>query len=96
MTVDNFFTSLQCARELKCRNLTMIGTVRKNLRDVPHVVRKVHGRPHFSTDFRFNAEDDILLMYAAKRNKAVLLMSTMHKNTAVHNNEKKKLLAIEF
>lgn len=84
VTADNFFVSLDCARQLRQRNLTLVGTVRKNLREVPDEMRTVGRRPVLTTDFRFNVDDNTcLLMYAAKKNKPVLLMSTLHKTTDV-------------
>jgi hypothetical protein len=35
ITTDNFFTSLSLAKELKARRLSLVGTIRKNRRELP-------------------------------------------------------------
>jgi len=76
VVTDNFFTSLDLLRDLRARRLGLIGTVRKNRRELP---------PEFTTKrseagsslFGFN-EDAALVSYAPKKNKRVVLMSSEH------------------
>ena len=76
VVTDNFFTSLELLRDLRGRNLGLVGTVRKNRRELP---------PEFTTKrseagssvFGFNV-DATLVSYAPKKNKRVILVSSEH------------------
>ena len=76
VVTDNFFTSLELLRDLRGRNLGLVGTVRKNRRELP---------PEFTTKrseagssvFGFNV-DATLVSYAPKKNKRVVLVSSEH------------------
>ena len=95
VTTDIFFTSLDCARQLRAHGLTMLGTVRRHLRFVPDKMRCVGKRELYSTDFRFSEADrTALMLYVAKKSKPVLILSTLHNNTAVSDTQTKKPLAI--
>ena len=73
----------------------MLGTVRRHLRFVPDKMRCVGKRELYSTDFRFSEADrTALMLYVAKKSKPVLILSTLHNNTAVSDTQTKKPLAI--
>ena len=42
ITTDNFFTTLSLARELRKRNLSLLGTIRSHRREIPSAVRSHH------------------------------------------------------
>lgn len=75
---DNFLTSFSL---IKCliynHRLSMLGTVRKNKRELPPEFVNTKQRPIKPCLFGF--QDDItLLSYIPKRNKNILLASSMH------------------
>lgn len=97
MTVDNFFTSLPLARELLKRRVSLVGTVRANRVDVPRAFVAAQGRELYSSIFGFNTVDQTAMVsYKAKRNKIVVLMSTMHTTKTVSVAAKKKPEIVEF
>lgn len=77
MVTDNFFTSLELAKVLNSWNMTLVGTVRRNKRFLPSNMQPSKERVLNSTNFAYNA-DATLCSYVPKRNKAVVLLSTMH------------------
>lgn len=86
VTCDNFFTSYKLGQMLLKRNLTMLGTVRKNKPELPvvEVNKEVH-----SSNFYFT-ENTTLVSYIPKKNKNVILMSTFHKSKEISNRDDKK------
>jgi len=87
--MDNFFTSLPLAKHLLTWNLTILGTLKKNKPYIPKAMSPSKTREEFSTLFGFY-EKTTLCSYVPKKNKAVILLSTMHSDTSVSDNEKKK------
>ncbi|XP_014853421.1 PREDICTED: piggyBac transposable element-derived protein 3-like [Poecilia mexicana] len=86
ITCDNFFTSYRLGVELQKRKLTMLGTVRKNKPELPSEILKMQGRPLHSSKFTFT-ENTTLVSYCPKRNKNILVMSTMHKDASLSTRE---------
>ncbi|XP_045071787.1 uncharacterized protein LOC123485025 [Coregonus clupeaformis] len=77
VTCDNFFTSYELARQLLTRNVTVVGTVRKNKPELPQALLASKDRLLFSSKFAFTSTT-ALVSYLAKKNKNVLLLSTLH------------------
>nr|XP_046164109.1 piggyBac transposable element-derived protein 4-like [Oncorhynchus gorbuscha] len=77
VTCDNFFTSYDLGQRLLERNLTMVGTVRKNKAELPPALLESRGRQVLSSRFAFTPTAT-LVSYLAKRNKNVLLLSMLH------------------
>ncbi|XP_029508639.2 uncharacterized protein si:ch211-121a2.4 isoform X1 [Oncorhynchus nerka] len=74
VTCDNFFTSYELSQQLQ-RKITMVGTVRKNEPEIPlHSTQR--GREAFLSKFAFTTT---LVSYLTKRNKNMVLLSTLHK-----------------
>jgi hypothetical protein len=97
ITTDNFFTSLSLARELLKKRISLVGTVRANRVDVPREFVEHKKRELHSSMFGFNTVDDTALVsYKAKKNKVVVLLSTMHTSKTVNAHEKKKPEIVEF
>lgn len=83
ITTDNWFTSLPLAETLKKdHKLTLVGTLRKNKREIPPEFLNVSHRPVPSSMFGFNG-GKTLLSYCPKKNKVVLLLSTMHNSDEI-------------
>lgn len=77
VTGDNWFTSLALLSELKAQKLTYVGTIRKNKREIPKEFLPNKNRELKSTLFGFQKEMT-LASYCPKKNKAVLVVSSMH------------------
>ncbi|CAK6968790.1 piggyBac transposable element-derived protein 4-like%2C partial [Scomber scombrus] len=86
ITCDNFFTSHGLGQELLKRKLTMVGTVRKNKPQLPPALVSTRGREALSSKFAFT-DTHSLVSYLPKKNKNVILMSTLHKDAAVSEAE---------
>ncbi|CAB3259245.1 unnamed protein product [Arctia plantaginis] len=77
LTFDNWFTSYELMKHLLAEHgLTATGTVRKNKRCIPNSFLKT-GKQPASSMFGFQ-RDVSIVSYAPKKNKVVILMSTLH------------------
>lgn len=68
ITCDNFFTSYDLAQELIKRNLTMVGTVRKNKPELPPALLGTKDRAPLSK-FAFTEKDHNCLLLSQKKQK---------------------------
>ncbi|XP_028428447.1 piggyBac transposable element-derived protein 4-like [Perca flavescens] len=82
VTCNNFFTSYELARRLlHDRDLTVVGTMRKNKPELPHALLYTKGRAVFSSSLAFTPTVT-LVSYVPKRNRNVVLLSTLHTGDA--------------
>ncbi|XP_052379270.1 piggyBac transposable element-derived protein 4-like [Oncorhynchus keta] len=96
VTCDNFFTSYELGQWLLERNLTMVGTVRKNKAELPPALFESKGRQVLSSRFAFTPTAT-LLSYLAKKNKNVLLLSTLHTEAQVSDRrDRKPALVLDY
>jgi Transposase IS4 len=98
ITADNFFTSMKLVKYLLEKQFTYLGTVRLNKRELPDVNSIMRQEPRFASRFYKSADDDVtLILYRAKPNKVVGLLSSLHSNPHVPQplSEKKKPDAVE-
>lgn len=80
---DNWFTSIPLAIELlKRQRLTLVGTLRKNKREIPPPFVATKERKVCSSMFGFG-EECLLVSYVPKKNKNVLLFSTLHDDDTI-------------
>ncbi|KRZ08871.1 PiggyBac transposable element-derived protein 4 [Trichinella zimbabwensis] len=89
VTCDNFFTSYSLGVELRKKNLTLVGTVKKNKPELPWELLHLQGRELNSSRFAFS-EDCTIVSYVPKKNKNVLVLSTMHNDTRVSDGKGSK------
>src|SRR5688572_5313520 len=83
ITMDNYFTSVELANDSLAVRTTVVGTVRKNRCDIPKKLQVSRQREVLSSIFCF--EDQLTMTsYVPKRNKAVILLSTMHHDATVY------------
>jgi hypothetical protein len=77
ITIDNYYTSIPLAMELKSRKLTLVGTMRKNKACIPptFLAKADKGTVQYAFDHTNNFT---LLSVAPKKNKRVVFLSTMH------------------
>lgn len=87
-TMDNWFSSYEVAEKLLEKKLTMVGTMRKNKPDIPKQLVETKGKPVNSSLFIFD-ELSTLVSFIPKKNKAVILLSTMHDQADVDEETKK-------
>jgi len=90
VTMENWYNSTPLSLDyLKNPNLTMVGTIRKNKREIPACFLNTKKRTLNSSVFGFG-EDILLTSYMQiKKNKNVLLISTMHEQGDPESDEKK-------
>lgn len=90
ITIDNYFTSVPLALELANQyKTTVVGTLRKNKKEIPPEFLNVKERKPCSSMFAFS-ENCILVSYVPKKGKNVLLLSTMHDDDAIDSDTAEK------
>ena len=89
VTCDNFFTSISLARELAKRQMTVLGTIRKNKGELPTKLTNTRGRQENTSIFAFQ-NSATLVSYCLKKGRVVVLLSTEHDTAEVDNSEKAK------
>ena len=77
------------AEELLQNKLTVIGTLRKNNAAIPKQMLADRKRPLHSTMFGFNGQKTIA-SYVPKKNRCVVMLSTLHHNKATDPNMENK------
>ncbi|GLD46315.1 piggyBac transposable element-derived protein 4-like protein [Lates japonicus] len=95
VTTDNWFTSVPLAIDLlEICGMTLVGTVKANKREIPHVMKE--NRTPGSSAFLFTKELTLLsfLSDAASKKKLVLLLSSMHTQPSIGPTHKPEV--IEF
>lgn len=92
ITTDNFFTSVALANYLLSKNLTLLGTVRKNKPDTPATLNYT-SRPIHSSMFAFT-KDLTMVSYIPKKGRMVHLLSSQHDEDKVSEEDEKKPIMI--
>ncbi|KAF4530225.1 hypothetical protein B566_EDAN018301 [Ephemera danica] len=99
LTIDNWYTSYTLLQRLLSQHkLTVVGTLRKNKREVPPEFVNVKGRDEKSSLFGYQ-KDIVLVSYVPKKNKCVLLISSMHnegKISAASGSNKKPEIIMQY
>lgn len=97
ITTDNFFTSRQLALELKKKQNKLIGTIRKNRKEIPPLLLQMKNKPVYHSEFVFDHDlRSTMVSYVPKKNRFVTLFSTLHDQKSVANDEQKKPEIIRF
>ncbi|XP_033221218.1 piggyBac transposable element-derived protein 4-like [Belonocnema kinseyi] len=85
ITADNWFSSIEVVAELQKKRLTFVGTMRKNK---PQIPPSFLAQAPVSTS-RFAYQDDkMMVAYSPKKNKEVVLVSSMHYDGVVNDDSK--------
>lgn len=96
ITMDNWYTSYPLAVSLLTeKKLTCIGTLRKNKREIPPEFLPQKNRAPNSTLFGYQ-QDMTLVSYVPKKNKAVLLISTLHDSGTIDEHSQKPDIVLEY
>lgn len=86
ITIDNWFTSCELAEKMLTKHkLTIVGTLRKNKRQIPPEFVSTKGRELNSSLFGFQ-EKCTLVSYVPKKGKNVLLISTLHNDDKIDHD----------
>lgn len=89
ITCDNFFTSIPLAKSLLQKNLTLVGTIRANKKELPREFLKNRRREENSSIFGFQ-NDITIVSYVPKKSRAVNLLSTQHHTNSISEREDRK------
>ena len=89
VTTDNYFTSVELAEDLLRINTTLVGTMRRNRKEIPRELQPDYQRPEHSSIFCFDRQLT-LVSYVPKPQHAVILLSSMHHDKVVNDEQKKK------
>ena len=82
LTTDNWYTSYTLAMSLLQDKITVVGTLKKNKREIPAKFLPNKQKTIFSSMFGFQ-KHATLVSFTAKKNKSVVLLATMHRDAAV-------------
>lgn len=94
ITGDSWFSSVELADKLLQNGLTYVGTMRKNKREIPREFLPNKNRLVGTSLFGF-VQDKTLVSHVPKKNKSVILLSSMHHEEAVDEISNKPEI-IEF
>ena len=98
VTCDNFFTSLDLARQLAQKQCSIVGTIRQHRREIPEESKKkkqLHATDVFKYDGNLNLT---LTSYQCKTSKSVVVLSSLHPDVQIpeEQNPKQKPETILF
>ena len=89
VTTDNSFTSLKLAKTLLLRKTIVFGTLDRIQREVPDSLKSTKSSLHTTKVLSLLTTDNTTLTsYRGKKNKIVLLLSSMHANLTVSQKGK--------
>nr|CAI5866340.1 unnamed protein product [Callosobruchus analis] len=96
VTTDNWFSSFKLIENLKKKfRMTLVGTVRKNKRELPVEFARPVNRPEKSSMFAFN-ETCTLVSYIPRKKKNVLLMSSLHRDDNIDKETSKPEIIVTY
>lgn len=79
LTMDNWFTSIDTAKMLLDKKITVVGTMRKNKKEIPESFLALKGREINTAMFCYSGELTLLSFCPPKtKKKIVLMLSSMH------------------
>lgn len=92
VTCDNFFTSRNLALELeRARRMTIVGTVRKNRKEIPPVLLDMKRKPVHHSEIVYDHQlRGCMVSYVPKRRRFVTLLSTFHSSVQIDEADPKK------
>lgn len=95
LTIDNWYTSYDLVESLLEDQITCVGTLRKNKKEIPPQFLPQREREVGSTLFgyQFNI---MLVSHVPKRNKAVLLLTSMHDDDSIDVETRKPDVILDY
>ena len=94
ITTFIFFTSVDLANQLKNKKLTLVGTMMQKRREISQEFKPARQRDENSSNFGFT-KDLTLVSYVPKKKKSVVLISSLHHDSAICSDSGKPEI-IEF
>lgn len=88
LTCDNWFVSYELAQSLLEQKIALVGTLKKNKVQIPNEFLPNKSRTIGSSLFGFQKQISIT-SYVPKKNKSVILLSSMHDNNLVNSDTNK-------
>lgn len=95
ITTDNWYTSMELISVMKSKGLTVVGTLRKNKKEIPKEFLPQKDRPIGSSLFGFT-NDTTIVSYVPKKNKSVILVSSMHHDNTVDESTNKPEIIMHY
>ena len=97
IVTDNYFTSHALAVSLLQHNLTLLGTVKSNRREIPQSLRNIKGREILSSKFIFDLQNNITIVsFIPKKSKNVLLLSSSHFDAEISDVGSKPQMILDY
>jgi len=94
ITADNWFMSVPLAMKMRDDySLSVVGTIRKNKPEVP--LSFIRCASAMTSRFAFS-NNMTLVSYCPKKNKVVLLISTLHKNGKINSETGKPEIVMHY
>ena len=91
VTMDNFFTSIKLSKDLLDNGLSILGTMRKNKKEIPPSFQASRNRVAHSTEFAFSKESRLMLCsYVPRKNKSVIMISSKHYEKEIEEGPRHK------
>lgn len=95
LTTDNYYSSYPLAEYLLTKGLTFLGTMKKNKREIP--IEFLPDKRRVTNSHLFGFQDEMCLVSTVpKKNKSVILLSTMHSTAEVDANINKSLVNLDY
>ena len=91
VTADNLFTSCELTNFLLSKNMTVVGTRRKNKPEIPALFLSGKQRNVLSSIFVIT-NDLTLVSYVPARNKTVILFSSQHHDDTCMEEEEPEII----
>lgn len=88
LTCDNWYTSIPLAKALLKDKITLVGTLKKNKREIPPEFLPNKNKTIKTSIFGFQ-KDVTMVSHATKKNKGVILISTMHSDSSIDQDSNK-------
>ena len=92
VTTDNYFTSLKLVEEFKQKKTTILGSIRKQRREVPSTELIMKDKKLYASEIFSSPSGYSLTICKAK--KVVCILRSTHRNVNIDQCHKKKLPAI--
>jgi len=87
LTCNNWYTSYPLATELLKKQTTLVGTLRKNKKEIPVNFQPHKNKATQSSLFGFQKEI-MITSYTPKKNKSVILLSFLHNDASLYDETK--------
>lgn len=95
LTTDNYYTSIPLADYLLSQKITLIGTLKKNKKEIRTAFQADKRKEISSVLFAFQ-KDKMLTSYVPCKNKVVILISTLHDTEAINPVTNKPQVIIDY